>query len=113
VVDDDLDVARQPQTAARWVEGREEPVLGQHAAARERVEERRLAGVRVADDRDDRQLVAVAVGAPRAAVLAQVLDLLLELVYAVARAPAVDLELRLARSPSRSRPRGARAPCPS
>ena len=70
------------------------PTLG----ARERVQQRRLAGVRVAGERDARQPGALALGAHR---LARALDLLQPAPQrgdAVAREAAVGLDLRLARS---------------
>ena len=51
---DDAAAARQADLAHRRVERREHLVLGQHAGAGDPVEQRRLAGVGVADDRDDR-----------------------------------------------------------
>ena len=62
----------------------------------ERVEQRRLAGVGVADDRDDRQPAPHALGAPPRPLLAEAVDLLLEAVDALARAAAVLLQLGLA-----------------
>ena len=81
------------------VEGDEEPVLGRDTGVGEPVEQRRLAGVGVADQG---QLAVAAAGAaaplqrPGALHLAQVG---LQLVHAPDEAPAVDFELRLARAP--------------
>ena len=78
------------------IERGEQLVLDQHVAVGERVEQRRLAGVGVADDRHHRQLGLGAQRAPLLAPLAELLDLLLEQVDLLARAAAVDLELGLA-----------------
>ena len=48
--------AGQPQAARRRVERREQLVLDEHARVGEPVEQRRLAGVGVADERDRRQV---------------------------------------------------------
>ena len=97
VGDDDLALAREAQPARRRVERGEQLVLGQHVAAGERVEQRGLAGVGVADDGDHRQPRARRARARRpAALLAEAVDLALERGDALARAAAVDLELRLA-----------------
>ena len=63
----------------------------------QRVEQRRLAGVGVADDRDDRQPARARARRRRPARCSpKLLDLLLEPVDALARAAPVDLELGLA-----------------
>ena len=67
-------------------------------ALRERAEERALARVGVADDGEHRNVASVASAPPRFALLAQLRELALQAAEAVARAPAVDLELRLAGS---------------
>ena len=51
--------ARELQAAGRGVEGGEEPVLDEHAGVGQLVEQRRLAGVRVADDGDVGEAAAV------------------------------------------------------
>ena len=51
---DDLASARQQQCAHGGIEGREEQVFGEDAGFGQPVEERRLAGIGVADQRDDR-----------------------------------------------------------
>jgi hypothetical protein len=90
--------AGQRQTSRAGVEGREEPVLHHHAGVGETVEQRRLAGVRVAHERHlalARALAGPALGAAR---VAQRPQLPLQAGHASQQAPAVDLELRLARS---------------
>ena len=86
--------------AARRVERREELVLGQRdLRADERVEERRLAGVRVADDGDRGHEPPIPAPGRRLALLADVLDPLLHLLDPVADDPPVGLELALAGAP--------------
>ena len=65
----------------------------------ERVEQRRLAGVGVADERDRRQRGALALGALHGARALDVLEAALERGDAVAREAAVGLDLRLAGAP--------------
>ena len=85
--------------AARRVERREELVLGQRdLGADERVEQRRLAGVRVADDADGRHQPPIAAAGRRRALLADLVDPLLHLLDRVADDPPVGLELALAGS---------------
>ena len=50
VGDQHLAVSRKHQLAGGRIEGREELVLGEHMRAGQRVQQRRLPGVRVADD---------------------------------------------------------------
>ena len=86
----EVDAARQR------VERGEELVLHEHVGvARQRAHQRALAGVRVADERDDRHALALAPAAVERALLAHVLDLLLELRDLVADEAAVRLDLRL------------------
>ena len=90
--------AAEPHRARRRVERVEEPVLDADVGAGERVEQRRLARVRVAGERDR--------GRPARSRSARIvsrepstsLELALERGDAVAREPAVGLDLRLARS---------------
>ena len=70
-----------------------------HLGADERVEQRRLAGVRVADDADGRPQPAVAAARRRLALLADLLDALLHLRDPGPDDPPVGLELALAGSP--------------
>lgn len=97
---DDLPLARKAQTAARWVEGREELVFNEHVALRERVQKRALACVRVPDDGDDGQFVARAPAAAQLAVVPKLLDALFEVGDAIAYPPPVDLQLRFPRAPA-------------
>ena len=83
--------------AARRVERREELVLGLgDLAADERVEQRGLAGVRVADDADGRPQPPVAAARRGLALLADLLDALLHLRDPRPDDPPVGLELALA-----------------
>ena len=68
----------QRQAPGRRVERGEEAVLGQHAGVGQRVEQRRLAGVRVADDRDRGEPAAVALLALQLAGAAELVELGLE-----------------------------------
>ena len=77
------------------VEGREQPVLDQHLAARQAAEQRRLAGVGVADQGDGRQLADVARRRSRRS-RSITASLPLELRDPAGDQPAVDLELGLA-----------------
>jgi len=96
VEEDDLAVLREADPADGRVEGGEELVLGDHLALGDRVEEGALAGVGVADDRDHRDAARVAEGASLLALLAEVLQALLEVVDPVLGLAAVELELGLA-----------------
>ncbi len=58
-----LAAMRQRQRAQRRIEGREQHVVGLHVGARQPVEQRRLAGIGVADQRDDAIRHALAAGA--------------------------------------------------
>ena len=62
-VRDEVRAALEPQRPRRRVERVEEPVAHADLAAGERVEQRRLARVRVAGERDRRQVRALALGA--------------------------------------------------
>ena len=90
--------AGQVEAAGGGVEGGEEAVLDEHAGVGEPVEQRRLAGVRVADDGDPLGAGPVLGLALGGAVLGDLAQLGLELVDAPLDAPAVDLELGLARA---------------
>ena len=95
VGDEDARLRLGLQRAHRRVERREELVLDQHLAARERAHERRLAGVRVADERDaqlvPRAAAVVVVSLDRRQLLAQLRD-------AVADLAAIELDVDLARA---------------
>ena len=86
------------EAAGGGVERGEQAVLDEHAGVGEPVEQRRLAGVRVADDGDAGQAAAAAALALQLAGAAQVLQVALELGDAAHDAAAVDLELGLARA---------------
>ena len=58
---------RQPHPAQRRIERGKQHVLGEHAGAGQPVEQGRLAGVGVADDRDDRERHLLALGAVQVA----------------------------------------------
>src|SRR5690606_16213986 len=75
---------------------REQLVGGERVALGQRVEQGRLARVRVAADRDDRDLALAAATPPEPAVVGEVGEPALEQLDALARAAAVDLELGLA-----------------
>ena len=77
------------------VEGREQRVLDEHAGARDAVQEARLAGVRVAGDRDRRHRVALAVGPLGLARGLHADDLLAQLRHARVDAATVEFDLRL------------------
>ena len=80
------------------VEGREQRVLDQHARAGQRVEQARLAGVGVADDRDTADVVAPALAALGLADLAHRGDVAAQLGHAVADPAPVQLDLGLTRA---------------
>ena len=91
----DLRPVGQPHLAQQRIERDEQRVRDERFLPREAVEERRLAGVGVADQRDGRQQAfAPAIAQLRAARL-DVGDLLADDAEAVADVPAIDFELRL------------------
>ncbi len=81
--------------AARRVEGLEEAISDGHVRAGQSVQERRLAGVGIAGERDERHRAAQAPRPLRAARARHALDTRLQDLDAAAHDPAVDLELRL------------------
>ena len=89
---------RQVEPARRRVERREQLVGGVRPGARQRVEQRRLAGVGVADDRDREHLAAHARAALHRALPAELLEPLLQHLDPPPDQPPVGLELRLARA---------------
>ena len=118
VGDDHLALAREAQPPRGRVERREQLVLDEHVGVRERAQQRALAGVRVADDREHRARPRRVRRARRPARWRRELrELALEPRDAVAHAAAVDLELRLAGAaaadaagePREARSRAARA----
>ena len=80
------------------VERLEEPVLDRHVGAGERVQERRLADVRVPGERNGRRSGAGSRLAARRAVRSQLAEPAPQLRDPAVREPAVGLELRLARA---------------
>ena len=89
----------QAQRARGRVERVEEAVAHAHLGARQGVQQRRLAGVGVAHQRDRRQRRALALGALHRARALHVLEAPAQRRDAVARQPAVRLDLRLPRAP--------------
>ena len=88
--------AGEPQPPGRGIEGGEEAVLDEHVGVGDPVQQRRLAGVGVPDERDGRDRAATATLALRGAVLGQAVEIALEPRDAREDPPAVDLELGLA-----------------
>ena len=98
--------------AAGRIERGEQLVLGaRHLRADERVEQGRLAGVRVADDADGRPQPAIAAARRGLALLADLLDAFLHLRDPGPDDPPVGLELALAGSPGADPAAGARLRC--
>jgi hypothetical protein len=91
----DLPAVLERQPAHGRVERREQPVLDQHVRAGDAVEQRRLAGVGVADERHGLDVLALALGRLRVADPGVVDEVALELADPPHDAPAVDLELGL------------------
>ena len=85
--------------AGRRVQRVEEPLPHPGPGAGHRVEEGRLAGVRVPGERDDRERRAAAAGAHDLAVSLQARQAATQVRDAVARQAAVGLDLRLAGAP--------------
>ena len=85
--------------AGRRIERVEEPVPDPDAGAGDRVEERRLAGVRVAGEGDRRDRGAVALGPHRLAAALDDAELAAQGRDPVPREPPIGLDLRLARAP--------------
>src|SRR5207247_824669 len=85
----------------RGVEGGEQPLLGPDTRARENVEQGRLAGVGVADDRRRLQLGAAPACALLVALGSDQLDLAIEIADALADTAALDLDLLLAEAAAR------------
>ena len=87
--------AAEAQLARGRVERVEQPVADPDLGAGQRVQQRRLAGVRVADERDRRQRRALALGALHGARALDVLEAPAQRGDPVAREAAVGLDLRL------------------
>src|SRR5260370_24013952 len=86
-------MAGECQVASRGIQRREELVLNQHARGRERVEERGLSRIRVADDRDHRNRLTGTLAALLRAVAAHGFELAAQLADAATNALAVLLQL--------------------
>ena len=86
----------QRQPTRRRVEGGEQSILDEHARLGQVVEQRGLAGVRVADDAHRRQPARTATLALQRSGRRQILHVRLELGDAPHDPPAIDLELGLA-----------------
>ena len=95
-VGDEVALAVVLEAARRRVERLEEPVLDRDLGAGERVQERRLADVRVAGERDDRRPLRAAALRRRPRCLPSSRRRRRRSVIAAPREPAVGLELRLA-----------------
>ena len=87
---------RQPQPAHRRIERGEQLVARRHIGAGQRIEQRGLAGIGVADQRDHRERHAPPREAVQAAGAAHLLEFLLQPHDALADQAAVGLDLRLA-----------------
>src|SRR5439155_23985612 len=86
------------QAARGGVQRRKDTLLGLDAGARHSVEQRRLAGVGVADDRRRLELGPPPSGPLLVPLRAHLLDLPLEVAHPLADPPALSLDLLLARS---------------
>ena len=93
-----LQAGRQVQPPHRRIECREQLVGGVGAGACQSVEQRRLAGVGVADERDGRHLGPLALLARRLALHEHLVEAVVQRLDALADQPAVGLELRFARA---------------
>src|SRR4051794_39481026 len=96
--DGSLAVAELHLAAGRVESGEELVLCVRHVGSDERVQQRRLPGVRVADDADRRPEAAVPAARRRLALLADLLDALLHLGDACPDDPSVGLELAFART---------------
>ena len=97
-VDEEVGPASDLERACHRVECVEQPVLDPGVRTRERVQEGRLARVRVAGQRDGRQLSSLALPPHRRAAPARALQLPPQCGDPVARQAAVGLDLGLARA---------------
>ena len=87
---------RQAHATGRRVECREELVLDQHIGIGQGVQQRRLAGVGVTDNRDHRNLVAAPVGAVLRPLFAHFLQIFAQSSHALADAVTVNFQLLFA-----------------
>jgi hypothetical protein len=90
---------RQGEAAGSRIECGEQPIYRENIRAGEQIEQRGLAGVRVADHRRDWPLMTAPTFALHAADLADAFELAFQLCDSLLHASAVHFELRLARSP--------------
>src|SRR5207248_3100196 len=90
--------ARQVEAPGAGIEGGEQAILHEHAGVGEAVEQCRLAGVRVADQRDGGDAGADARFSLRAPRLRQITELALQLGDSPEQTTQIDLELRLTRT---------------
>src|SRR5919108_278122 len=95
---EDRDAARQRRTARRRVGRRERLIGDEHVRVGERVHERGLAGVRVADERGEEQAFARARAPRPLALLRDLAQPVAQLLDALADDLTIALELRLART---------------
>ena len=95
-VGDEIALALVLEAARRRIEGLEEPVVDRDVGVGQRVQERRLADVRVAGERNSRNLRSLALPPPQAALLLDLLEPPAEDDDPAVREPTVGLELRLA-----------------
>ena len=93
---EDFAAVRELKRARRRVERRKELVLGENVCARQGVQERRLAGVRIADEGGDGDARSAAALAMQQALLLEPHDLALDVVDTTTDATTVDFELCLA-----------------
>ena len=96
VGDDHLALVGKPQATADRIERREQFVSRERVALGHRVEQRRLARIGVAADRDDRQIATLAPAAAQPAIVGELGEATLEQRDPIARAATIDLELGLA-----------------
>src|ERR1051325_2316385 len=92
VVDYYFLLARQAQAARRRIERGKHSLFGAHVAVGERVEQRRLAGVGIPDDRNYRKLIPGSYLSSFLTPLALRLDVALEAVDAIANTAAIHLQ---------------------
>jgi hypothetical protein len=97
-VADEIGAATDVELACGRVEGLEQPVADDDLAAAERVQQRRLAGVRVSGERHLRKMGAIALGALRGTGLLDAFEPPSQRRDPVTREPPVGLDLRLTRA---------------
>lgn len=93
---DDLLDPVEPDRAHRWIERREQQILGHDSGVGQPVEQRRLARIGIADQRDDRPGRLLPPLAMQPARALDLFELATQLGHAVADHPAVGLDLRFA-----------------